>query len=66
MKPVLTIDLKGADGNVYAVVSKCCDALKRAGQNDVAARLKKQAFEQRSYEAVLELCKTVVDVTFKR
>jgi hypothetical protein len=64
-KPTLKIDLRGPDGNVYAVIGKCCDALRRAGQGDMAARLKKEAFEQPNYEAVLEHCKKYVDVTFK-
>ena len=65
-KPKLTIDLTGPDGNVYAVVARVCTALKKAGQADKAAELKEKAFNQRSYEAVLELCKEYADVTYER
>lgn len=66
MKPKLKIDLTGPDGNVYAVVSRVCDALKKAGQGDKAAELKSKAFTQPGYEAVLDLCKEYADVTYKR
>ena len=66
MRPKLEIDLSGPDGNVYAVVSRCCTALKKVGKGDTAAELKSKAFEQRSYDAVLELCRSYVDVTFLR
>lgn len=65
-KPKLTIDLRGADGNVYAVIGKVAVALERAGQRGKVSELKKRAFEQRSYDAVLELCREYADVTYKR
>ena len=65
-KPVLTVDLRGPDGNVYVLVNRVAEALVEAGQDDQAIELKTLALAQRSYEAVLELCKTYADVTFLR
>jgi hypothetical protein len=65
-KPKLTIDLRGPDGNVFAVVARVCTALKKAGMAGEAAELREKALNQRSYEAVLELCQAYADVTYKR
>lgn len=65
-KPVLTIDLTGPDGNIYAVIAKVCIALKLTGQRDKAADLRKKAFKQRSYDAVLKLCQEYADITYIR
>lgn len=65
-KPKLTIDLTGPDGNVYAVVAKVATVLKKAGLSEKAAELKTLALQQKSYEAVLQLCQQYADVTFKR
>ena len=65
-KPVLTIDLRGPDGNVYMLLNRVADALKKSGQGNKGAELKTLALQQHSYEAVLELCQKYADVTFIR
>jgi len=66
MKPTLTIDLRGPDGNVYMLVTRVVDALKKSDQSDKGAELKTLALQQRSYESVLELCQKYANVTWIR
>lgn len=60
------IDLRGPDGNVYMVITKVCTRLKQMGEGNLAAQLKEQALQQRSYEDVLKLIQKFVQVEFIR
>lgn len=65
-KPKLTIDLRGPNGNIYAVIGLVRDALKDAGLKKEAKEFTERAFDQGGYEQVLEFCKKYVNVTFIR
>ena len=66
MKKKFVIDLRGPNGNVYAVIGLVCERLNQMGERKLAKQLKEEAFEQRSYEDVLKLVQKYVDVEFKR
>ena len=53
--------LVGMDGNVYSIISRVCQALKKAGLKDKAEEFKKKAFSSESYDKVLCLCLEYVD-----
>ncbi len=55
--------LVGTDGNVFAIIGKVSDTLKRAKLNDKAEEFIKKAFQSASYDEVLSLCLEYVDVT---
>ena len=59
-KPVCK--LVGTDGNVFAVIGKVSEALKKAGQKDKAAEFTDKAFSAGSYEEVLAACFDYVEV----
>jgi len=61
-KPRVKIDLKGPNGNVFAVIGQCAAALREAGQKAEAEELKSLAFEERSYADVLKLCRKYVSL----
>ena len=65
-KPTLTIDLRGPDGNVYAVISQVKRALRGNGQGVRAEEWARLAVEQKSYEAVLEFAKEYAHITYIR
>jgi len=65
-RPQLRLDRQGPDGNVYVVIGKCADALRKAGCAAEAVKLKQLALQARSYDEVLKLCETYVDVTWIR
>ncbi|MCI0341377.1 MAG: hypothetical protein L0216_09560 [Planctomycetales bacterium] len=54
--------LVGTDGNVFAIIGRVKQALKKAGQNDRASEFVQKAFAARSYDEVLALCMDYVDV----
>ena len=57
-----TLQLSGTDGNVFAIIGKVSDALKRAGQADKAKEFTGRAFKAGSYEEVLQMVHEYVDV----
>lgn len=54
--------LVGTDGNVFAVIGRVKQALKKAGQDDRASEFVQKAFAAKSYDEVLALCMDYVDV----
>ena len=56
------VELVGQDGNVFTVVGRVSRALKRAGLPDVAKEYREQATACKSYDAVLRLTMSVVEV----
>jgi len=54
--------LVGTDGNVFSIIGRVKQALKKAGQDDRASEFVKRAFAARSYDEVLALCMDYVDV----
>jgi len=59
-KPVCK--LVGTDGNVYSIIGKVSEALKKAGMKDKAKEFTEKAFSSGSYDDVLVLCHEYVDV----
>ena len=60
MKPVCK--LIGTDGNVFAIIGRVKQTLKKAGQEDRACEFVKKARRAKSYDEVLALCTEYVDV----
>ncbi len=58
-----TCELIGTDGNVFSIIGRVRDALRRAGQDDRACEFVERAFRAGSYDGVLQLCLEYVDLT---
>lgn len=72
MKPKLTINLKGPEGNAYEMVARAEDALRNAGQPEQVAQLR-QRFNTMTqpidrtdtkYEDIKKLVEEYCDVTW--
>jgi hypothetical protein len=59
-KPVCM--LVGTDGNVFSIIGRVKQALKKAGQGDRAREFVKKAFRAGSYDEVLRLCMEYVEM----
>ena len=59
-KPVCK--LVGANGNVFVIIGKVSECLKKAGLKDKADEFTSKAFNAVSYDNVLCLCLEYVDV----
>jgi len=57
-----TCKLIGEDGNVFNIIGRVSQALKRAGMKDKAEEFQKKAFASGSYDEVLRLCMDYVEV----
>lgn len=60
MKP--KCKLVGTDGNVFAIMGRVREALKKAGLRDQADKFTAEAMKAESYDAVLQLCFKYVEV----
>ena len=60
MKPEVT--LTGTSGNVFAIIGNVSRALKDAGKRAEAKEFADKAFQCATYDAVLQLVMTYVDV----
>lgn len=65
-KPKVMLHLQGPEGNVFCIIGKVSEALRRAGQVDKAKEFMDKAFNSPSYQAVLDLCDDYVDTGKKR
>jgi hypothetical protein len=54
--------LVGTDGNVFSIIGRVKQALRKAGQDDRASEFVERAFRAGSYDEVLRLCTEYVDV----
>jgi hypothetical protein len=54
--------LAGTDGNVFAIIGKVRDCLKKAGLNEQAKEFPAKAMACGSYDEVLRLCFEYVNV----
>jgi hypothetical protein len=54
--------LVGTDGNVFSIIGRVKQALKKAGQEDRAREFVEKAFRAGSYDEVLRLCMDYVEV----
>jgi hypothetical protein len=55
-------ELVGTDGNVFSIIGRVKQALKKAGQEDRAREFVEKAFQAGSYDEVLRLCMEFVEV----
>jgi hypothetical protein len=62
MKPECILELTGPGGNVFVIIGKVSETLKKAGLYDQAAEFTQKAFKSKSYEAVLTLVEEYVEV----
>ena len=57
-----TVKLIGTDGNIFSVLGKCTQALKKNGQAKEAKELTEKVFSCHSYDDALVLCMEYVEV----
>ena len=55
--------LTGEDGNVFSIIGRVRNALKKAGQRDKAIEFQTKAFNAGSYDEVLQLAMKYVEVS---
>lgn len=59
-KPVCR--LVGENGNVFNIIGRVCNALKRAKLQEQSDKFAERAMQSESYDEVLQLCMEYVDV----
>jgi len=55
------VKLVGTDGNIFAILGRCKQALKNAGQPDEAEEMAQRVFKTTSYDEALAICLEYVD-----
>lgn len=60
--PGVTVRLVGEDGNVFSVIGRVARGLRRGGHADAAVEFERAAFDATSYDAVLRLAVSYVEV----
>lgn len=55
------VKLVGTDGNIFAVVGRCKQALEDSGEPEKAKELIRRAFKATSYDEALGICLEYVD-----
>jgi len=55
------VKLVGTDGNIFAILGRCKQALKDAGQSDQAEEMAQRVFKATSYDEALAICLEYVD-----
>jgi len=55
--------LSGTDGNVFALLGNCNQALRKAGQGDKCRELNKKVFGSTSYDQALGIMEEYVEVS---
>lgn len=60
--PDVTVRLSGTSGNVFMVIGRVAAALRRQVDGDAAAKFSLAAYECGSYDEVLRLAMTTVNV----
>ncbi len=60
--PDVTVQLSGEDGNVFFIIGRVSQALRRAGHPEAANAFAEEAMKAESYDEVLRLCMRTVDV----
>lgn len=64
MKPLITLDLSGPDGNIFFIVGHATQTLKLVGQEREAGQLTRRVLrEAHSYHDALALVREYVDLT---
>ena len=62
MKPVMKINLNGPDGNIFAVVGKAIDVMKKAYSEKEIKDLKNRVFNSKSYDEALSVVEEYVKI----
>lgn len=62
MKTNIRVKLTGTDGNVFSIIAKVSGTLKKEGEKELAAEFRAAAFSCGSYDEVLRLCMSYVEV----
>lgn len=60
--PDVSVDLSETDGNVFSIIGKVKKALERAGHREAADEFRTKAMEAESYDDVIQLAMSMVDV----
>jgi len=50
------VKLVGTDGNIFAILGRCKQALKEVGQPDEAEEMAQRVFKATSYDEALGIC----------
>ncbi len=61
--PDVQVQLIGEDGNVFGIIGRVSRALRRAGYGDAATEFSTAAFAAHSYDEVLQMVMSTVEVT---
>lgn len=64
MKPTLHINLNGSDGNIFVVIGRPPEILKRDEQRDKANKMKNRVIKQKSYEDALKVIGEYVEIKY--
>jgi hypothetical protein len=54
------VKLVGTDGNIFAILGRCKQALKDAGQPDQAEEMMQRVFKATSYDEALGICQEMI------
>lgn len=57
-----TVKLAGEDGNAFAIIARCSNALKRAGLKDEAAKFRQKCMNAGDYDGILQLAMEYCEV----
>jgi hypothetical protein len=55
------VKLVGTDGNIFAILGRCKQALRDAEQPDQAEEMMRRVFKATSYDEALGICQEYVD-----
>ncbi len=55
------VKLVGTDGNIFAILGRCKQALQEAGHPDQAEEMMQWVFKATSYDEALAICQEYVD-----
>jgi len=58
----VSVELIGQDGNVFSIIGKVTQALRRAGHMDAATEYQKAAMNCESYDEVLQLTMKTINI----
>jgi hypothetical protein len=61
--PDVTVQLTGEDGNAFAIIGRVAKALRREVSPEAASQFSAEAMNQPSYDALLRLAMSTVNVT---
>ena len=62
MKPTLHINLNGSDSNIFLVIGRAAEILKRDEQRDEANKMKNRVIKQKNYEDALKVIGEYVEI----